>query len=477
LILNPQDIVQDYWTGASGLQLDENSNDFYDVKVVRDDPNYCNYIIDCNAYRKKDSEIIGRSGLTAELRLDPCITLWTGSDTTLWSSITINGDVHCSGTLTNQGTIDGDVFANTLNGTIIGQKYSVTDLSLTWPNVTVNDFKDRSDVDYRPSDSALTGNVSINRMLLVVGNLTVSGINNVIVAGKNLPALYVTGDLIIEQGASLSITGLAVVDNSIRVSSEANLNIRGGLFTNSIFAKTAADSSVNGYHGTLYGNAQWSGERGGALRFDGSSGYVEIQNEAAFDMTNQITVCAWVNINSVDRDWQAIITKGDSAWRLSTYQKQRKFHFAVTGPPSYYAVNGATQVTTLQWHHVCGTYDGAYIRLYLDGSPDGSTAYVGGITTNNRRVCIGENLEITGRYWNGWIDDVRVYNRCLSSEEIKTVKDGGTVLGLVAHWKLDAPKVTITADLAKTAILVGPQDEQQRWGQAAGAFFRSIQRQ
>jgi hypothetical protein len=255
LILNPQDLASEYWTGATGQQLVA-GNDYYDVAVVRDDSditNLCNYIIDSNSYRLRSGEKIGRSNIRAELRLDPCIAVWTGKNTTIWSGVTINGDFYCKGTLTNNGAIDGDVFAIGMSGSgsIAGQRKDVNDLSLAWPRVTVADFTSNYTTQtiadsnltgpfgpynpvricYRTGDLTLVGNAKIEGMLVVDGNLTVQGIANTLTAAKNLPALLVTGNLIAESGGSLQINGLAVVDGTMQVSAEAaGINILGGLF-------------------------------------------------------------------------------------------------------------------------------------------------------------------------------------------------------------------------------------------------------
>ncbi len=236
LILNPQDISSEYWTGAAAQQLVAGSNDYYEIEVVRDDSvptDRCNYIIDCNSYRLKDSEQIGRSNITAKLRLDPCIAYWAGSDTVISGQITINGDVYCNGILTNNNTINGDVFANGLSGsgTIAGQQKAVGDLSLAWPRVTAGDFilnypvqiidvnsladasvGNSERVCHRIGDLELAGSVQIEGMLIVDANLTISGNGNVITSGKNLPALLVSGNLIIEDGCGLDVYGLAVVE-------------------------------------------------------------------------------------------------------------------------------------------------------------------------------------------------------------------------------------------------------------------------
>ena len=114
LILNPQDIPSAYWTGAAGQQLTAGSDDYYDVSVTK--LGECNYNISSEAYRIKNGSRVGRSRLSGELRLDPCIAYWANTTDTqcLSSSVMVSGDVYCAGSLSNNGTINGDVFSNSL---------------------------------------------------------------------------------------------------------------------------------------------------------------------------------------------------------------------------------------------------------------------------------------------------------------------------------------------------------------------------
>jgi len=513
LILNPQDVASEYWSGATAQQLAAGSADYYDLTVVRDDSDpadHCNYTIDCNSYRMKDGQEIGRSSLSAQLRLDPCVALWIGGAAIIWPGVRINGDVYCSGTLENKGVIKGDVFASALSGSIAGRHKATTDLSLAWPRVTVADFTSRYSrvtitsgslsgvtlgpysnpvqVCYRSSDLLLAGDVRIESMLVVVGDLTIQGDRNIIVAPKNLPALLVTGDLIVRSAGSLQIEGLAVVNGRIFVSGgSGGVNVIGGLFTQQVLAETAADSSGNNAFAILRNGPvrqPSAGKIGGSLKFDGLDDYAEVENEPIFDITSRITVSAWIKVNAFNRSFQTIATKGDSAWRIQRWSNTNGIEFACTGLPhnQYGNITGNISVNDGQWHHVAGVYDGTQIYLYIDGVLDVSLPTSGSINTNNYKVMIGENAQTRpsqNRCWNGWIDDVRVYNRGLSAVEINTVKAGGAVSGLVAHWRLDeaGSNVAITAAPTKTAIICWSQDgTQQRWGQAAGAFFRSIRR-
>jgi len=262
LILNPQDVSSEYWTGATAQQLVAGSGDYYNLVVVRDDTDptdRCNYIIDCNSYRLQGADTIGRSSIRAKLRLDPCIAYWVGSSTTVSSAMIINGDVCCDGDLINNSVIGigGDVFATgTISGTnITGQKNeSVASVPVAWPNLPVADFAPTYNIGstsysahqivdvniptstgvwYSTGDVNMPGGVTINGTLVVDGTLRVSGLNNVITAEKNFPALVVTGEVIMENGGSLVIQGLAQIGQGVSIdagAASANIDVIGGLF-------------------------------------------------------------------------------------------------------------------------------------------------------------------------------------------------------------------------------------------------------
>ena len=190
----------------------------------------------------------------------------------------------------------------------------------------------------------------------------------------------------------------AVSDNNVQLLQAAkDSNLIGWWKFDETEGNTAVDSSGNGNDGILVGNPVWrpqGGKIGGALEFSGKGDYVKIANEPAFDITNQITISAWVNITSVPQEWTGIVTKGDTAWRMSTSFAKNVFHFGVS-PNDY--LNGMTEVSAGQWHHVACVYDGKRMRIYVDGALDVSIRQTGPIATNDFPVCIGENIELTGR--------------------------------------------------------------------------------
>jgi hypothetical protein len=190
---------------------------------------------------------------------------------------------------------------------------------------------------------------------------------------------------------------------------------------------TAADSGDKGLDGTLVGDTSWvDGIVAGALAFDGDGDYVDLGKDPAFDITNQITVSAWIKVNAFENEWQTIIARGDSAWRLQRDQGNNTLEFAcsslVVPGTRWGAIHGTVDVNDGRWHHVAGTYDGSQICLYVDGKLDISSTASGTIKTNDQPVYIGENSEQSNRFWNGLIDDARIYSYALSADELAEFK-------------------------------------------------------
>ena len=140
-------------------------------------------------------------------------------------------------------------------------------------------------------------------------------------------------------------------------------------------------------------------------------------------MGDEVTVACWVNFRLINSDYAAIVTKGDSSWRLSSLERQGKFHTSVNDWQKV-VLNGETEVAAGQWHHVVAVYDGQKLNLYVDGKLDGTQPWTGGVGKNDFDVLIGENAEQKGRLFNGLIDEARIYNYALSEGAIKALAAG-----------------------------------------------------
>lgn len=195
-----------------------------------------------------------------------------------------------------------------------------------------------------------------------------------------------------------------------------------------------AHDSLGSGDGILKGNPEWAkGRFGGALKFDGDGDYVDCGGGKNLgnlntwaDITDTMTVAAWIKVNKFDKQWQAIVTKGDSAWRLARTDNEKTLAFHLTGVTSdnngthmNLGVEGNVNVEDGQWHHAVGVYDGLKVYLYVDGILDKLLDASGTIATNNHKVCIGENIEQRGRYFNGLIDGVAIFDHALTEDEVK----------------------------------------------------------
>lgn len=204
-------------------------------------------------------------------------------------------------------------------------------------------------------------------------------------------------------------------------------NLVGWWKLNEIADVNATDSSGNGNDGTLAGNPQWvTGILDGALEFDGNGDYINCGNGPTLQIQDQITLACWIRVPQFTRNWATIISKGDSSYRLSRGESNYAVHMGFNGATSmpYSWFDGKKAVNDDQWHHIVGLYDGTEARIYVDGKLDASQAATGQMYATDYPVYIGENSQATGRYWDGLIDDARIYNKALSEDEILVIMTG-----------------------------------------------------
>ncbi|RPJ27439.1 MAG: hypothetical protein EHM35_14215, partial [Planctomycetaceae bacterium] len=196
--------------------------------------------------------------------------------------------------------------------------------------------------------------------------------------------------------------------------------------------RTAADASGNGNEATVQGNPDWQpagGKLGGAIDLGGDGDFLDAANESAFDFTSGVTIAAWIKADALDKPWQAIVTKGDNAWRIQRNNETDMLEFACTGVrvPSgspYGSLFGTRSISLREWHHIAGAYDGKKMYVYVDGTLDTSQEASGPINENDALVQIGANTQMQDRFWNGLIDDLRIYNFGLPEAQVRQLYEG-----------------------------------------------------
>jgi len=188
---------------------------------------------------------------------------------------------------------------------------------------------------------------------------------------------------------------------------------------------TASDSSNKGNDGTLTNmdaSTDWvSGKIDGALDFDGSNDHILVPHDPALSLINQLTVASWIYKNTKS-GYDFVINKGTSGnnrnYCFGTVNDRIVFGF-YNGGFRRYVIDVNLQTAT--WYHIAATFNNAKnkVRVYLNG------AEVKNWTTNRQPLINSENLYIGrsqfGQYWDGKLDDVRIYNRVLNPVEIETL--------------------------------------------------------
>lgn len=238
----------------------------------------------------------------------------------------------------------------------------------------------------------------------------------------------------------------------------------------------ATDFSGNGNVGTLVGNPTWvNGKFGNALGFNGSTNYVNVGNNSAFSFEsyNKFTISAWVRAPanySVDGIIASKRTDSPATdWRgyeLGVLGSTGKLYFVAQyvccGGTTNMILSGSTNLRDGRWHHVTLTFDGqvagtyaANVSLYVDGVAETKTVSSDLLKTgsilNSAPFMIGSKAGTADLPFNGTIDEVRIYNRALSTTEITNLYTSGAQKinasrnvtgssldsGLVGLWSFD----------------------------------------
>src|SRR5439155_25447523 len=215
----------------------------------------------------------------------------------------------------------------------------------------------------------------------------------------------------------------------------------------------ASDATGNGHTGSIAG-AAWttSGRFGNALSFNGINDWVTVADHAAFDLTIGMTVEAWVYPTALS-GWRTVIIKeGTTDLAYSLYAHDNDPHPAswiVTSGTGVEAV-ASSPLTLNAWTHLAATYDGATLRLFVNATQVGTIAHSGNLVPSDGPLRIGGN-GLWGEFFQGRIDEVRIYNRALSPTEIQ--QDMGRA---VVQTDTSAPTITsVSPANAATVVLTG----------------------
>ena len=182
------------------------------------------------------------------------------------------------------------------------------------------------------------------------------------------------------------------------------------------------DSSSNN-NGTIHG-AKWdAGKYGQALQFNGQDNYVEVPTSDSLEIDTNVTIAAWIYWIDAGDGWQGILSKGPMSgpgenYSLFVNRDGRFFHFVLALNVGRVQQNSPNNsVVPNEWQHVCCTWDGSVTRIYITGEVAMEMDQVATIIPSTLPLRIGHR-DASSHYWNGIIDEVRIYNHALTEAEV-----------------------------------------------------------
>jgi hypothetical protein len=187
-----------------------------------------------------------------------------------------------------------------------------------------------------------------------------------------------------------------------------------------ISGSTITDRGSGGNNGTLQNSPTTgaTGKIGQAIAFDGMSEYIDAGAGSALNITSTITLAAWINCTG-----QNSSPSQNSSGAIFRKENDYTLYITSTNGILFGIFGGANaQLTSAiglnAWHHVAATYDGSQMLIYLDGTQVASAANTMAIPTSSDHLGIGAGLIFGDQHFAGALDEMRVYNRALSSSEI-----------------------------------------------------------
>jgi hypothetical protein len=248
---------------------------------------------------------------------------------------------------------------------------------------------------------------------------------------------------------------------------------------------------VGGHDGKLEKGPIWvEGVLKGGLLLDGKDEYVKADK---FDVVGSgITMMGWFNAALLDNAEAGLISKAegiadaDTWWQLGTIDDGGDRYVAgwvKAGGTTTRIEDASTGLVVDQWYHAAATYDSVSgtMRLYLDGVEVASRAHAAGgdiDTDSNLQVALGANAD-KRNFFDGQIDDMRVYNYPLSADHILAIYEDVEVPGLVNYhertqtWKPDDEKAWEVMDLGEYGVpadavveiaILNKKDKEELWG-------------
>jgi hypothetical protein len=214
----------------------------------------------------------------------------------------------------------------------------------------------------------------------------------------------------------------------------------------------AYDTSGKNNHGTIFGAPIWDkGVSYNSLRFDGVDDYIEIADHDTLDVSQEFTLSAWVmKIGTTGENYYRVASKWTTGQQAYQMFVLRVAALGAVANSVMIEVSGGGYrdtgyvIPNNEWHHLAWVHSqsGSYEKLYVDGIIRYTGSYLGNAPKTTSKLLIGKSDDI-GYYYNGRIDEVRIYDYALSPDEVVMEYNGGKP---VAHWSMNMSEGTTAYD-------------------------------
>jgi len=185
---------------------------------------------------------------------------------------------------------------------------------------------------------------------------------------------------------------------------------------------TVLDTVTGLGEGTITNASIVSGKFGSALAFNGTNSVVAVSSSAVSALTSNMTIEAWVNPATTGNSWRPVIGKSSNGSQLNYVVQGATPQNGVPAlyvAPSSSNLYGSTPLPTNTWSHIAVTYNGTTLCLYVNGVLVSSQAQSGAPTPSTVPLTIGSD-GLLQAFWNGAIDEVRIYNVAVNAAQIQT---------------------------------------------------------
>ncbi len=217
---------------------------------------------------------------------------------------------------------------------------------------------------------------------------------------------------------------------------------------------SAADTSGNGNTGTLTNGPSWTtGKIIGATNFDGVNDYIDAGTGASLDVggTKNLTISVWTKKTTGSDSGMVLVNKGQSSnggYDLGIGVDGCSAHQLSISKPGRTWVCTGTFPQDTNWHHVVEVWSSTGGVVYVDGAVSGTSGDTAPFGSYSGSLKIGMQYDGTSNPFNGSLDEVRVYNRALSPDEVsklyQTTAPDNPDTGLVGYWSFNGPDVAGT---------------------------------